>query len=190
MTILVATLTRRDDDQLLAEVRAGAAGPAFAVFYERYERLVLAYFRRRVASSELAADLSAETFAQALMSRRRYRSQIGASAAPWLFGIAAHVLSRSVRRGSVEDAARRRLHMEPDAVGDEQLAAIETLGDEAAAFATLASLPHEQRDAVWARIVDERDYPDIAADLQCSETVVRKRVSRGLAALRQENGTT
>jgi len=35
-----------------------------------------------------------------------------------------------------------------------------------------------------ARIVDERDYPEIAESLECSELVVRKRVSRALEALR------
>jgi DNA-directed RNA polymerase specialized sigma24 family protein len=46
-------------------------------------------------------------------------------------------------------------------------------------------LPAAQRDAVRARIVDERDYGEIAMDLRCSEAVVRKRVSRGLAAMRE-----
>jgi RNA polymerase sigma-70 factor (ECF subfamily) len=33
-------------------------------------------------------------------------------------------------------------------------------------------------------ILDERSYPEIAAELRCSENVIRKRVSRGLARLR------
>ncbi|MBX5470690.1 MAG: sigma-70 region 4 domain-containing protein [Thermoleophilaceae bacterium] len=45
-------------------------------------------------------------------------------------------------------------------------------------------LPPDQRDAVTARIVDERDYAGIARDLRCSESVVRQRVSRGLRALK------
>jgi DNA-directed RNA polymerase specialized sigma24 family protein len=35
-------------------------------------------------------------------------------------------------------------------------------------------------------VVDERGYPEIARDLRCSEAVVRRRVSRGLAALRDQ----
>jgi RNA polymerase sigma-70 factor (ECF subfamily) len=45
-------------------------------------------------------------------------------------------------------------------------------------------LPGDQRMAVRARVIDERDYPDIAKDLRCSEAVVRKRVSRGLGTVR------
>jgi RNA polymerase sigma-70 factor (ECF subfamily) len=37
---------------------------------------------------------------------------------------------------------------------------------------------------VLAHVVEDRDYAEIADHLRCSESVVRKRVSRGLAALR------
>ena len=43
-----------------------------------------------------------------------------------------------------------------------------------------------QRDAIKARHLEDRDYAEIAAELRCSESVVRKRVSRGLAALQTE----
>ena len=45
-------------------------------------------------------------------------------------------------------------------------------------------LPGDQREAITARVIDERDYSEIAKDLRCSEAVVRQRVSRGLGALR------
>ena len=48
----------------------------------------------------------------------------------------------------------------------------------------LASLEPFQREAVIRRVVLEESYRTIAADLRCSEQVVRKRVSRGLARLR------
>jgi RNA polymerase sigma-70 factor (ECF subfamily) len=50
----------------------------------------------------------------------------------------------------------------------------------------LARLPEDQRDAVRARVLDERSYDAIATELQTSSLVVRKRVSRGLARLRTE----
>jgi len=49
----------------------------------------------------------------------------------------------------------------------------------------LASLEPFQREAVIRRVVLEESYRAIAADLRCSEQVVRKRVSRGLARLRE-----
>jgi DNA-directed RNA polymerase specialized sigma24 family protein len=50
----------------------------------------------------------------------------------------------------------------------------------------LARLPDEQREAIEKRVIEEEPYPAIAARIGCSEQVVRKRVSRGLAALRRE----
>ena len=63
--------------------------------------------------------------------------------------------------------------------------AIERISDlDHTALELVHDLPDEQQAAVRARVIDERDYPDIAKDLRCSEAVVRKRVSRGLGALR------
>jgi DNA-directed RNA polymerase specialized sigma24 family protein len=41
---------------------------------------------------------------------------------------------------------------------------------------------------VTARVIEERDYGEIAGQLSLSEQVVRKRVSRGLARLRSTIG--
>ena len=49
-------------------------------------------------------------------------------------------------------------------------------------------LAPEQRDAVRAHVIDERPYGEIAGELETSEAVVRKRVSRGLAAMRTRMG--
>jgi RNA polymerase sigma-70 factor, ECF subfamily len=46
---------------------------AFGAFYDRHAVTVLVYFQRRTACAESAADLTAETFATAFRSRRRYR---------------------------------------------------------------------------------------------------------------------
>lgn len=175
----------RTDDQLLADVRPGHAGAAFAVFYERHERAVLAYFRRRVPRAEIAADLAAETFAQALVSRPRYTPQPGGAAAAWLFGIAAHVLARSLRRGRIEDRARQRISLPALALDDAQLAQIDEIGNDSGVVAALDRLAPDQREAVRARILEDRTYPDVAALLNVSEAVARKRVSRGLATLRR-----
>lgn len=175
----------RTDDQLLADVRPGYAGAAFAVFYERHERAILAYFRRRATTPEAAADLAAETFAQALINRARYTPQPGGAAAGWLFGIAAHVLSHSVRRGRIEDRARQRIGLPALTLDDVQLAQIDEIADDSGLVAALDRLAPDQREAVRARILDDRAYPDVAAQLNVSEAVARKRVSRGLAALRR-----
>jgi RNA polymerase sigma factor (sigma-70 family) len=61
---------------------------------------------------------------------------------------------------------------------------IEATTGSADATLALQSLPDDQRDAVIERVVNERGYQEIASELECSASVVRKRVSRGLAAMR------
>jgi RNA polymerase sigma-70 factor (ECF subfamily) len=170
------------DDELLARARREPA--AFGTFYERYERLVLGYFMRRTRDPELAADLTAETFAAALVAARRYRRD-GAPASAWLIGIARNTLSSSLRRTRVEDRARRRLGMEPLPLDDELLERIERIGGDARVESLLSQLTPDQSDAVRARVLGEEDYAVIASRLRCSESVVRQRVSRGLATLRR-----
>jgi RNA polymerase sigma-70 factor (ECF subfamily) len=175
------TIESLSDEELL-RIRGDGARERFAAFYERYEGVVLGYFLRRVGSAELAADLAAETFAQALASRRRFRSD--GPAAGWLFGIAHHVLARSARRGAVEHRARERMGVTPILLDDSTVAVIESLAADDAVERALALLPSDQRDAVRARVLDEATYDEIAARMSCSPAVARKRVSRGLAELR------
>jgi RNA polymerase sigma factor (sigma-70 family) len=170
------------DEQLLSA--AASDEDAFAAFYARYERRVVAFFFRAVARGDLAADLTAETFAAALESVERYDPELG-DAGAWLFGIARNLLARSRERGCVEDRARRRMGMGVLALDDEAIERIEESAESGdGALTLLAELPEEQREAVLARVVGEREYADIADELQCSPSVVRKRVSRGLAAMR------
>jgi RNA polymerase sigma-70 factor (ECF subfamily) len=154
---------------------------AFGAFYARHERAVFRYFYRRVGDAELAADLSAECFAAALLTR------CPADALPvaWLFGIAKNVLRRSAERRRVESRARARLGMPPLVLEDETLAALERIHAGQLMDGALTYLPADQAEAVRARIVDEREYDEIARSLRTSEAVVRKRVSRGLGALRR-----
>jgi RNA polymerase sigma factor (sigma-70 family) len=159
------------------------AAQAFGEFYARHERRMLAYLVRRTGSGELAADLCAEVFAAALVACR--------SGAPlpevpiaWLFGIANHKLIDSARRAQVEDRARRALQMQTLELTRGQISEIERLCDEAEVVSLLGELGADEREALLAHVIDEREYREIAAGLLCSESVVRKRVSRGLAELR------
>jgi RNA polymerase sigma factor (sigma-70 family) len=176
---------RRSDAELLA--LTASEPEAFATFYRRYERPVLGYLLARVRNPELAADLAAEVFASALQGAGSFdpeRAETG-SASAWLFTIAHNTLATSLRRGRVAAVGRRRLGMrEPLALDDLDLERIQALGDPLSLDELLSGLPAHEREAILARVLHEREYDELAAELGCSALVARKRVSRGLSRLR------
>jgi DNA-directed RNA polymerase specialized sigma24 family protein len=170
----------RTDGELL--VATGTDPEAFAIFYRRHVRGVLSFFRRRTPTAEVAFDLTAETFAAALEAIPRYQLR-AEPARGWLYGIAWNKLHEAHRRGRAEDTARRALGMAPVTLTDAGLARIESVAG-GPALEALESLPATQRDAVRAYVIEDRPYGEIAAELACSESVVRQRVSRGVRAMR------
>ena len=177
---------RWTDADLLRAIAAGDR-TAFSTFYRRHVSTVLAFLIRETRDPEAAADLAAETFAAILLSAGRYKPQ-GATAGPWAIGIARNKLLMSLRRGRVEARARKKLGFEPLALDDQDLERIESVADSGRGrLAKLVErLPEHERDAIRSHVLEERSYSEIAGELRCSEMVVRKRVSRGLARVREQ----
>jgi RNA polymerase sigma factor (sigma-70 family) len=171
-------LSERSDAELLGS----GASRDYGLFYDRHLSVVCAYVASRVAQPEVMFDLVAETFARALEKRMQFDPARG-PAIGWLLGIAHNLIVDSARRGQVESGSRARLGMSAVELDDEQVALVAALqrGDLRSA---LESIAPDQRDAVIRRVVLDESYAAIAGQLCCSEQVVRKRVSRGLASLR------
>lgn len=172
------------DRELLRRTRQGDS-EAFGVFYSAHRGALLGFFRVRVPSAELAADLMCETFTRALIAVHDAERELPVVPIAWLLTIARRLLVDSARRGRVEDETRRRLAMQPLELSDRDLLAVEQEAADADALAELrVALPPDELQAFIARVVDDRDYEVIAEELQVSSSVVRKRVSRARARLR------
>ena len=175
----------KTDRQLLEEARGGH-GEMFEIVYRRHHAVVLAFLARRVQQPELAADLLAETFASLLALVRDPQRAVPPIPVAWLLVTARNLLIDSHRRGTVDDRARRRLAMRPVVLDDRDLERVEEISAETDLMRELAlRLEPDQLQALQARVLDEREYAEIAAQLKCSESVVRKRVSRALGVLRR-----
>jgi RNA polymerase sigma-70 factor (ECF subfamily) len=126
-------------------------------------------------------------FAAVLLAAGRYSEQTG-SAAPWVIGIARNKLLMSWRRGRVEARARHRLGFAAMTLDDGDLDRIVEIahGGSGNLLELVDDLPQDERAAIRSHVLDERPYREIATELRCSEMVVRKRVSRGLARIRQQ----
>jgi RNA polymerase sigma factor (sigma-70 family) len=176
-----------DDAALLALVDAGD-NAAYAAFYRRHHGAVLTFLLRRTRDRELSHDLTAETFFAAARSAGTFQDTEGSGAGPWLMGIARNRWREHSRRGQAEQRALTRVAgRELDETGEEYDRVDERVSaaaDEITVQAAIADLPDDQRHALLARVVDERDYSEIAQELGTSEAVVRQRVHRGLRRLR------
>jgi RNA polymerase sigma-70 factor (ECF subfamily) len=159
---------------------------AFAVFYRRHAGSTFRFFVRRTACPETAADLTAETFAQAYLSRSRYR-QTGAPAQAWLASIARHELAHFLRAAEVANRGRRRLGMRPVPAGDEPyehlMESIDARRDSETLRVAMNELTDGVADAVHLRVIDGLRYAEVAVRLGCTEAAARQRVARGLSQL-------
>jgi RNA polymerase sigma factor (sigma-70 family) len=182
----------RTDAELLLASRDDPA--AFVELYRRHAEDLLRYFARRTLDPEAAAELTAETFAEAFASRANYRDT-GANGVGWLYGIGRHQLGRFFRSGRIDRSARQKIGLPPRDLPLEDYERIEDLVDfapiRAAMAEALETLAEDQREALKLRVIEGLPYPDVAKRLQCAETAARQRVSRGLrrlALVLQERG--
>lgn len=161
---------------------------AICSLYDRYLVRLVRFLQGAGASREVAWDATQETFARLLERGYRGRLAPDGSAWPWLAVTARNLLCDWQRRGSVDDRARRKLGTAlVVAMGDELEDALARLDGEslgAELELALGYLPADQRAAVTGRVIGEADYGEIAAVARTSEQTIRRRVSRGLRAMR------
>jgi RNA polymerase sigma factor (sigma-70 family) len=174
----------RNDAALLKAARQDPE--AFREFYDRYAVWIRSWFLRHTGSDSASLDLTAETFAQAWHSSRRFRDLADGSGAPWLFGIARNLLRQYHKHNRIESAARERIGLQVASADDE----FERVDDRSEANAlaplvrhALRALPADQRRALELRIVHQLPYEAVAGRLGCSQNAARLRVSRALRAL-------
>ena len=168
------------DADLIRDAESDTA--AFGALYERHALTVYGWCRRRLEWAP--SDLTAETFAQAWLSRDRFRDERDGSAVPWLLGIARNVPRETIRHDRVETRARERLGLPLDLAAEDGYTAVEErLSPRAALAAALDGLPEHERDALELRVVGELPYDQVAERLEIRPAAARLRVSRALRRL-------
>jgi RNA polymerase sigma-70 factor, ECF subfamily len=174
----------RTDAELVAAARTDAG--AFRELYDRYAPAIHRFHLGRSRDADASLDLTAETFAQAWLSRERFRDLAGGSAGPWLYAIARHVLVSSVRKRQLERRACERLGvlLEREAPVDPDDRWLDGF-DEA-----LAELSPDVQEAIRLRIVDDLPYTEVARSAGTTPGAARVRVHRGLGVLRQRLART
>lgn len=169
--------------------RARVDPAAFADVYLEHHDHVLRYFARRTFDPETAFDLMAETFAELFAHIGDFRGETEEQGRAWMWTVARHQLYRWRERGVVERRSLERIGVPVASLGPAEYERIEELADLRRLAPLLERALHglgdDQREALRARIVEQREYEEIAAELGVSAQVVRARVSRGLRQLAQ-----
>lgn len=181
-----ARLSKESDELLIALTARSADRDAFAVFFDRHHAKLTGWLYKHTGNPDIAEDLAAETFATAFLKVNEFDPRRG-NARNWLFGIARITLLASYRQHAIEQTARRQLGVivptyHDDAWLDAEVRLEATLDQ---LVAGLDQLSPDERDAVIARIVEDRSYEDIANGANAAEPAIRKRVSRALSKLRR-----
>ncbi|HEV7750960.1 MAG TPA: sigma-70 family RNA polymerase sigma factor [Baekduia sp.] len=165
-------------------VRARETPETFADVYVEYHPQVLRYFARQTLDPEVAFDLMAETFAELFAGLPRFRGDSEDQGRQWMWTIARHQLYRWRDRGAVE---RRNLERLAPPLEQEEYERIEELADlerfRPVLERALTMLTEDQRQVLQQRVVEHRDYDEIAREYGTTAVAVRVRVSRALRRL-------
>ncbi len=159
----------------------------FEALYRANVAAVTAYFARRSAEPQTVADLTADTFVQAIMSFATFDPRKGTPRA-WVLGIArriyaAHCQAHSQQRSRVERLAGRR-ELAPDEVGD----LIDRIDAERAGRALvteLTTLPAADRAVVELVDLAGLQAKEAARVLGIAPGTARMRLMRARARLRK-----
>ena len=164
-------------------VRLSQAGErnAFNQLVRRYQDRLYRFILRLVRSHEEALELTQDAFINAWQALPDWRPD--AEFRTWLFRIGSN---------AAMDCLRRRKVVEFVAIDDDYDAPSGAAGPEAqlqtkqrlqALEAALGRLPHDQREIVLLRDIEDMSYSEIAAVLGINEGTVKSRLARAREAL-------
>lgn len=147
--------------------------------FAEYRAPIYSYFLRRTRDAERAEDLTQDVFADAAAALRRSPA-VPEPVLPWLYVIARRRLLDARR------AEGRQLRQEPlDTALDRQTEAASCGPETARALVSaFRQLRAGHRQVVLMRLLEDRPYAEIAAELYTSEVACRRRLIRGLSELR------
>jgi RNA polymerase sigma factor (sigma-70 family) len=163
----------------------------FESLYRVHVGAITAYFARRSSEPQTVADLTADTFVEAIRSFGSFDPERG-SARPWLFTIARRVYARHCERSKRQQDAARRHAARQVLDGDEIEELTERIDAERSGrdmVTRLERLPALDREAIELVDVVGLAPKEAAAALEISPGALRVRLFRARARLRKESAS-
>lgn len=179
-------------DRTLVSLTLSGDTEAFAVLHRRYYARVFRHALFRVRTTSDAEDIAAETFVKAVHYLPQYRFQ-GESILPWLCRIATNLAIDQSRRShgqvplSLESSAEdvRALMESLEESGPSPHALAERHETQTLIRSAIATLPHDQADAILLRFGGDLPILEIAVALGRTEGAIKSLIHRGLVNLRK-----
>ena len=169
------------EELTLAQRAAQGDHEAFRAIVVRYEQRLLAFLVHMLGDVEGARDVAQETFIAAYRALPQWQPPEGdlpQPLAPWLYRIASNKALTLLRQSRPQSLEWQIAEGHSGSAWEDHFVARELLRQ---ALQTLAV--DDAACLVWHYVAGER-YGEIAARMGISAEAVRKRVARGLVALR------
>jgi RNA polymerase sigma-70 factor (ECF subfamily) len=170
--------------RLIALVELARTGDkeAFGLLYDHYHGAVYRFLFYRTRSSQLAEDLTSETFFRALRSMNNFRWQ-GKDFGAWLMTIARNLCTDHFKAGRTRlETATDDMAVHDDATDGPETAVLASLTNELLMKA-LTQLPDEQRDCLVMRFLQGMSIAETAQVLERSDGAVKQLQLRGVRNL-------
>ncbi|HNP95662.1 MAG TPA: sigma-70 family RNA polymerase sigma factor [Cyclobacteriaceae bacterium] len=170
----------RQEEAVISEAKKDPK--AFGVLYEKYFDRIYFYLLRQTDNEELAGDLCAQTFVNALNNLKRYELR-GVPFSAWLYKIASNEVNKHFRKNkgkkvfSIEEVRIKELVAQSDDSWDEEL--IQRL------IEFMKDLPLDMLQVLELRFYEDRDFKEIAYILDITESGAKMRTYRALDKLRK-----
>jgi RNA polymerase sigma-70 factor, ECF subfamily len=172
-----------------------SAEESFEELFARHERKIFNLILRLVGDYDDAADLTSETFIQALRGLANFRRQ--SQPYTWLYRIAVNLCKNHFRRKAhrakvhafsldqAQEVAGEELRPELEDLRQEPGRRLEVTELQRQVQAAIAALPLDLRMAVILRDSQGLSYQEMTVILDCSLEAVKSRLFRARASLRK-----
>lgn len=174
------------DEQLIAAIAEGDQ-TALEALILRFGGRIETFVRRRLGGDAGVEEAVADTFFRVWRCAGQFRGE--STASTWIHGVARNVSSQALRA----NRSRKRAMLVPVAPMDLDFASdgecpvrrLEARSRFRGVYAAMSRLPDTQREAIEVAFLDGQPYAAAGRRLGVGEEVVKQRVFRARARLRQ-----
>lgn len=175
-------MNKLSDEYLMQQVQKGHLRFA-GLLFERYKKMLYAFFYNQTKNTVLCDDLVQVTFYRLIKYKHNFRGDSGFK--PWIYTIARNAMKDELRKNS--KARHQDIDVYQNHFVEKQGADINIEQQEKRAFLdrALSMLTSEKREILTLVKLNEKKYKEVANILQIKESAVKSKVFRAIQELQK-----